>query len=79
MWTSFKEGIARGFGITLGMSVVLGLFIWILTMLVNLPVVGEYFEKLERYVTEYSEKTNYADEFEEVTRLLGEIRENTEK
>ena len=77
--TNFKAGIAKGFGITIGMTVVLGIFIWILTKLVNLPVIGEYFEQAEVYVQEYAEKTNYTDEFEEMTSLLREIRDNQNK
>lgn len=77
LWTNFKAGIAKGFGITIGMTVVLGIFIWILTKLVNLPVIGEYFEEAEKYVQEYAEKTNYTDEFEEMNALLQEIRDNT--
>lgn len=79
MWTNFKAGIAKGFGITIGMTVVLGIFIWILTKLVSLPFVGEYFEEAERYVNEYADKTNYTDEFAEMNQLLREIKENTKK
>ena len=76
MWVNFKAGIARGFGVTVGMTVVLGVFIWVLTMLVDLPVVGEYFEEATRYVNEYKENTNYTDEFSEMNQLLREINEN---
>lgn len=77
LWVNFKAGIAKGFGITIGMTVVLGLFIWILTRLVSLPVVGEYFEKTESYINEYAENTNYNDEFKEMNEVLREIRDNT--
>jgi len=79
MWTNFRAGIAKGFGITIGMTVVLGIFIWILTKLVSLPVIGEYFEEVEKYVNEYAEKTNYTEEFAEMNQLLREINENTKK
>jgi hypothetical protein len=79
LWTNFKAGIAKGFGITIGMSLVLGIFVWILTMLVSLPVVGEYFQKTEDYINEYAENTNYNDEFNEMNDILREIRDNTEK
>ena len=77
MWTNFLAGISRGFGITIGMTVVLGIFIWILTQLVSLPFVGEFFEKVEGQIHEYVEKTNYSDELQEMNRLLNEISENT--
>jgi hypothetical protein len=76
MWINFRAGIAKGLGMTLGMTVVLGLLIWALTKLVALPVVGEYFEEAEEYVQDYLEKTDYKSEFEEMNRLLNEINEN---
>ena len=79
MWVNFKAGVAKGLGLTVGMSVVLALVIWVLTMLVNLPIVGQYFAEAKSYITEYAESTNYKDEFEEMNRLLLEIDENTEK
>lgn len=71
--TNFKAGVAKGFGITIGMTVVLGIFIWLLTKLIALPVIGEYFEQAERFIQEYSENTNYSDELNEMVRLLDEI------
>ena len=79
LWVNFKAGIAKGFGITVGMTVVLSLFIWVLTMLVDLPVVGQYFADAEQSIAEYAEKTNYSDEFAEMNQILREIDQNTEK
>jgi len=76
MWVNFKAGIARGFGITIGMTLVVGVFIWILTMLVDLPLIGEYFQDAKQYVNEYTENTNYKDEFSEMNQVLQEINEN---
>ena len=78
MWINFKAGIAKGLGITLGMTVVLGALIWTLTLLVDLPLVGEYFVDAKQYVTEYAENTNYADDFAEMNQLLRDINENLE-
>ncbi len=77
VWVNFKAGVARGLGMTLGMTVILGIFIWVLTMLVDLPVVGEYFNQAKQYVTEYADNTNYKDEFQEMNQTLQEINENT--
>jgi hypothetical protein len=77
MWLNFKAGVAKGFGVTVGMTVVLGIAIWILTLLVNLPIVGEYFGKAEQVITEYADSTNYEDEFSEMNEYLREINENT--
>lgn len=76
MWINFKAGVAKGLGMTLGMSVVLGLLIWILTKLVAIPVVGEYFTDAEVYVNEFVEKTDYKSELQEMNRVLKEINKN---
>ena len=79
MWVNFKAGVAKGLGLTIGMTVVLGLCIWILTRLVDLPVVGEYFGQAQVFITEYQESTSYKDEFAQMNQLLKEIGENTKK
>jgi len=76
IWVNFKAGVARGLGMTIGMTVILGIFIWVLTMLVDLPVVGEYFADAKQYITEYADNTNYGDEFQEMNQVLQEINEN---
>jgi hypothetical protein len=79
MWVNFRAGVAKGFGITIGMSVVLAVFVWLLTMLVDLPVIGEYFEDAMAYVNEYATNTNYKEDFAEMNLQLQEINENTKK
>lgn len=79
MWVNFKAGVAKGFGVTVGATLVLGVTIWVLTMLVDLPLVGEYFEQASDYIAEYAESTNYEDEFAEQIRLLKEIEESNQK
>ena len=79
MWLNFKAGIAKGLGVSLGMTVVLGILIWVLTLLVDLPLVGEYFKDAQTYVAEYAENTNYKADFDEMNRLLEEINENTKR
>ena len=79
MWLNFKAGIAKGLGVTLGMTVVVGILIWVLTLLVDLPLVGEYFKDAQTYVAEYAENTNYKADFDEMNRLLNEINENTKR
>jgi hypothetical protein len=75
LWLNFKAGVAKGLGITLGMSVVVGLVVWGLTMLVDLPLVGEYARDAVGWVKEYQESTNYNEEFQEMNALLRDIRD----
>ncbi len=76
MWVNFRAGVAKGLGLTVGLAVVLGVAVWVLTMLVDLPLVGEYFGDAEQYLTDYANSTNYEDEFSEMNQQLGEINEN---
>ena len=78
-WVNFKAGVAKGLGVTVGMTLILGVIAWVLTMLVDLPLVGEYFEDAKSYVTEYAENTNYKSDFEVMNQQLQEINENTSK
>lgn len=78
LWTNLNAGIAKGLGLTLGMSVVIGLAAWVLTMLVRLPVVGEWAQQAQDYMTEFQESTNYSDEFAEMNKLLAEINAKTQ-
>jgi hypothetical protein len=79
MWVNFQAGVAKGLGLTIGLAVVLGLLVWVLTMLVDLPVIGEYFEEAQQYITNYADSTNYEDEFAEMNEQLHEINENIKK
>lgn len=78
IWVNFKAGVARGLGMTAGMAVILAILVWVLTMLVGLPIVGEYFAQAKQLVTEYTEKTNYEDEFEEMIQILQEINDQAD-
>ena len=78
-WVNFRAGVAKGLGVTVGMTLVLGIIVWVLTMLVDLPLVGEYFKDAQSYVTEYAENTNYKADFEVMNQQLQEINENTMK
>ena len=76
MWVNFRAGVAKGLGITVGMTVILGVLVWVLTMLVDLPLIGEYFADAQSYLTEYAENTNYKSDFEELSEQLRELNEN---
>ena len=76
-WVNFRAGVAKGLGVTVGMTLILGIIVWVLTMLVDLPLVGEYFQEAQSYITEYAENTNYKADFEVMNQQLQEINENT--
>lgn len=78
LWINFRAGVAKGVGVTVGMTFILGLLAWVLTMLVDLPLIGDYFTDAKQYVTEYAENTNYKADFAVMTEQLEQINENLE-
>ena len=78
LWINFRAGVAKGVGVTVGMTFILGLLAWVLTMLVDLPLIGDYFTDAKQYVTEYAENTNYKADFALMPEQLEQINENLE-
>lgn len=54
LYWSFLGGLARGFGIAVGLTIIAGLFILILTKLasLNLPIIGKYLAELVTIINE---------------------------
>jgi hypothetical protein len=54
MFINFLAGLARGFGIAVGLTIVASLFIVFLTYIadLNLPIIGDYIAQLVRIVNQ---------------------------
>ena len=55
IWTNLLAGIFRGLGIIIGMTVVFAFLIWLLSGLVDFPVIGQYFTDLKEILEEFSQ------------------------
>ncbi|HEY8464116.1 MAG TPA: DUF5665 domain-containing protein [Bacillota bacterium] len=55
IFLNFLSGLARGFGIAIGLTVIASLFLVLLTRLanLNLPIIGRYIADLVRIVNQY--------------------------
>lgn len=51
IYLNFISGLARGFGMAFGMTVLFALFIYIMSKLVGLPVVGSFIAKIVKIIT----------------------------
>jgi hypothetical protein len=51
--TNFTAGLSRGLGLSLGTFVVLGLLGYILTIFVDMPLIGKYLGDLQKYIDAY--------------------------
>ncbi len=43
---NFVAGMFRGFGIVVGMTIIVAMVAWTLTQLVDFPLIGQYFQRL---------------------------------
>ncbi|WP_245640161.1 DUF5665 domain-containing protein [Paenibacillus dakarensis] len=50
MITNFTAGLSRGLGMTIGTFVVLGLLGYILSLFVDMPLIGDYIAELQGYI-----------------------------
>lgn len=83
LWPNFIAGVARGFGALVGATIVIGLVGWSLTLIIDLPLIGRrlepYVNNIQSEFKKYTETTNYKPNFENMEKILIEIRNNTKK
>jgi len=79
VWTNFVAGIFRGLGAIIGASMFIAFLIWILTLFVDAPLVGEYAKTIKDTVTSYVNDTNYNDEFDRLGDTLDRIEKELQK
>ncbi|WP_238653031.1 DUF5665 domain-containing protein [Paenibacillus piscarius] len=48
--TNLMAGISRGLGLSLGTFVILGLLGYILSLFLDVPVIGEYLAQIKKYI-----------------------------
>jgi len=73
MWTNFLAGIFRGLGALIGVSIVIGLTIWLLGLFTNVPLLGSYVKDFDQVLSGYLYKTDYNDELDQVSDTLKRI------
>jgi phage shock protein PspC (stress-responsive transcriptional regulator) len=59
IWINFVAGVFRGLGILIGMTVVLAVLLWVLTKMVDFPLIGEYFLNLKNLLESFSSNGNF--------------------
>lgn len=79
IWTNFVAGVFRGLGAIIGASMFIALLVWVLTLFVDIPLIGEYAANIKTAVTSYVNDTNYNDEFNRLGDTLDRIEEDLKK
>ncbi len=73
VWVNFLAGVFRGLGALIGASIVLALILWLLTVLIDVPLVGEYAKDVKATMSSYLKDTNYNDDFDRIGDTLESI------
>ena len=79
VWTNFTAGVFRGLGAIIGASFFIALIIWLLTLFVDVPLIGEYAANTKDTVVGYINDTNYNDEFDRMSETLESIEKELTK
>lgn len=79
VWTNFVAGVFRGLGAIIGASVFIAFLIWVLTLFVDAPLIGEYAKEVKETVIGYVNDTNYNDEFGRIGDTLDRIEGDLQK
>ena len=83
LWPNFIAGVARGFWALVGATIVIGLIGWSLAIIIDLPLIGRrlepYINHVQTEFKRYTEATNYNQKFDNMEKVLIEIRNNTKK
>ena len=78
LWPNFVAWVARGFWALVGATIVIALVGWILSTIIDLPLIGKkiepYVENVQTEFRKYTEATNYKPDFEEIRDTLKDIR-----
>jgi hypothetical protein len=79
IWANFVAGVFRGLGAIIGASLFIAFLIWVLTLFVDAPLVGEYAKEVKKAVIGYVNDTNYNDEFDRLGDTLERIEKGLEQ
>lgn len=53
MWSNFLAGIFRGLGILVGLTMIVGLVIWLIKELVDFPLIGKYIDIIFNWIQNF--------------------------
>lgn len=49
-WMNFMRGVFFGFGSIVGATIVVAIFIWVMSLFTDIPGIGDFFESISRSV-----------------------------
>lgn len=76
LFFSFLTGVIKGFGAVIGATIVFALAGWIISQLVNFPLIGSYFDRAGQEFNQLKESTNTAPYLRRIESQLIELNKN---
>ena len=73
IWRNMIVGLARGLGAVFGATVIVALAIWVLKIFIDLPLIGQYANKVRMKVDEITQETKYSDDFSRLQSTMERI------
>lgn len=61
LWLNFWAGVAKGFGIIVGMTIVVAVLVSLLSRLVDFPLIGQYFLELKNLLENVAPQLPYSN------------------
>lgn len=83
LWPNFVAWVARWFWALVGVTIVITIIWWILSSIIDLPLIGKklepYVELVQTEFKKYTEATNYRDNFDRMEDHLESIDKSLKK
>ncbi len=73
LWRNMLVGLTRGLGAIFGVTIVVGVAIWVLKIFIDLPLIGNYARDFREVVTQVAEETRYTDDFSRLQSTMDRI------
>lgn len=73
VWRNIVVGLARGLGAVFGATVIVALAVWILTIFIDMPLIGQYARQVKVKVDEVAKEARYSDDFIRLQRTMERI------
>ncbi len=73
VWRNFLVGLVRGLSAVIGATVIVGLAIWVLTLFIDMPLIGQYAKNIKVKVDKVAQETRYSDDFVRLQRTMERI------
>ncbi len=73
VWRNLLVGLVRGLSAVVGATVIVGVAIWVLTLFIDMPLIGQYAKNIKVKVDKVAQEARYSDDFVRLQRTMERI------